>query len=44
MLAVEGEMVCGGICRSVTVAFAVPPGPVAVTVTVEDAGIVAGAV
>ena len=39
-----GEIVCGFADCSVTVADADPPGPVAVTVTLLDEGIVAGAV
>ena len=38
-----GEIVCGGMGSSVTLALADPPGPVAVTVTALEAGIVAGA-
>lgn len=43
-LAVVGEMACGGSGTSVTAALAEPFGPVAVTVTAVDAGIVDGAV
>ena len=43
-VAVAGEMICAGIGTSVTAALAEPPGPVAVTVTVVEEGIVAGAV
>lgn len=39
-----GEIVCGVGFFSVTVADAFPPGPVAVTVTLGDEGIVVGAV
>ena len=42
--AAVGEMACGTGVTKVTVALAEPPGPVAVTVTEFDAGIVAGAV
>ena len=42
-LTVAGEMVCGGMGCRVTTALAEPPGPVAVTVTVLEAGIAAGA-
>ncbi len=43
-IALVGAIVCGGGATRVTVAEADPPGPVAVTVTLFDAGIVAGAV
>ena len=42
-LTVAGEMVCGGIGFSVTLAVADPPGPAAVTVTSADEGMVEGA-
>lgn len=41
---VAGEMVCGFEAVSVTAEDAAPPGPVAVTVTKLDAGMLAGAV
>ena len=43
-LTAVGEIVCGGMGISVTLALAEPPGPVAVTVTAVEAGMVAGAV
>jgi len=43
-LAEVGEMACSGSGTSVTAALADPFGPVAVTVTAVDAGIVDGAV
>ncbi len=43
-LAVVGAMVCGGSGTSVTAALADPFGPVAVTVTEVEAGMVDGAV
>ena len=43
-LAVVGEIVCAAGLDSVTVALADPPGPVAVTVTLFEAGMVVGAV
>ena len=43
-LAVVGEIACGGRGTSVTAAVAEPFGPVAVTLTAVDAGMVAGAV
>jgi stage V sporulation protein SpoVS len=39
-----GEITCGGSGTNVTAALAEPPGPVAVTVTAVEEGIVAGAV
>ena len=42
-VAVAGEMACAAIGSKVTFAVADPPGPVAVTVTALDAGMVAGA-
>ena len=39
-----GEMTWGVAALSVTLALAEPPGPVAVTVTAVDVGMVAGAV
>jgi len=43
-LAVVGAMVCGGGATSVTAAEADPFGPVAVIVTLFEAGMVVGAV
>ena len=43
-LALVGEMVVGTLSMTVTTALADPPGPVAVTVAVPDAGQVDGAV
>ena len=43
-LALVGEMVVGTLFMRVTSALADPPGPVAVTVAVPDAGNVEGAV
>jgi hypothetical protein len=43
-LALVGVMVVGLLLITATVALAVPPGPVAVTVAVPDAGHVVGAV
>ena len=42
--AVVGEMDCGSSGAKVTAALALPPGPVTVTVTAVEDGIVAGAV
>lgn len=43
-LAIVGEMVCGFGFTTVTIAEAIPPGPEAVTVTLAEADMVAGAV
>ena len=43
-LTAVGAMVCGGMGTRVTAALAVPPGPMALTVTEVDAGMVEGAV
>jgi hypothetical protein len=43
-LTAVGRIVCGGMGTRVTAALAEPPGPVAVTVTAVDAGMVVGAV